>query len=206
MSAEPTPDYLDDWDDLSDPAADLRRRFTVDEYEYMGQVAILKDDDRVELLDGEIVNMTPIGPVHAGAVTRIAELFFRRLAGRALVIVQNPLRLAPHSEPQPDIVIARRRDDYYQLGHPTAEDVLLVIEVGDSSLRLDRKVKVPLYASANVPELWLVNCAGVTVTTYAEPEVGAYGVIRTARVNETLIPRMLPDLEITVREIFGITK
>ncbi|MGH8934405.1 MAG: Uma2 family endonuclease [Egibacteraceae bacterium] len=189
MSAEPTPE--------------LRWRFTVDEYERMGQVGIFGEDDRVELLDGEIVNMTPIGPLHAGTVNYLAELLFRRPAGRAIVIVQNPLRLAPYSEPQPDIVVARRRDDYYRLGHPTAGDILLAIEVSDSSLRTDRKIKVPLYAYAGVPELWLADLAGRAVTVHTEPRNGAYAQVRTAHPGESLTPCMIPDLTVAVSEIFG---
>jgi len=185
---------------------ELRWRFTVDEYERMGQVGIFNDDDRVELLDGEIVNMTPIGPVHAGAINRVAELLFQRLAGHAMVIVQNPLRLAPYSEPQPDIVVARRRDDYYQLGHPTADDVWLVIEVADSSLHLDRTIKVPLYAYARISEVWLIDLAGRAVTAYTEPDDGGYGAVRIARPGDSLTPCMIPDLTITVSEIFGTAK
>lgn len=188
------------------PTTEDRWLFTVDEYERMGQAAIIKDGARVELLDGEIVKMTPIGPAHAGAVNYLAELVIRHLAGRAIVIVQNPLRLAPYSEPQPDIVVARRRDDYYRLAHPTAEDALLVIEVAESSLRTDRKDKTELYAYAHVPELWLANLAAREVTSYTEPEVGAYGVVRTARPGESLTPYLIPNLSIAVDEIFGVAK
>ncbi len=123
----------------ADPMADLRWRFTVEDYERMGEIGIFDPADRVELLDGEIVVMSPIGPKHAGVVNRIAAHLFRRLDGRATVIVQNPLRLLPSSEPQPDLIVARFRRDFYQGAHPTADDVQLVIEVADSSLRTDAR-------------------------------------------------------------------
>ncbi len=188
------------------PTAEDRWRFTVDEYERMGQAGIIKDGARVELLDGEIVNMTPIGPVHAGAINRLTRLLVRRLGDSAIVSVQNPLRLAPYSEPQPDIVVARPRADFYQLAHPTPDDVLLVIEVAESSLRTDRKDKTELYAYSHVPELWLANLAAREVTSYTEPEVGAYGVVRTARPGESLTPYLIPSLSIAVDEIFGVAK
>jgi Uma2 family endonuclease len=106
-----------------------RWRFTVEDYERMGRAGILGEDDRVELLQGEIVAMARIGRVHAGVVDRLYHMLVRRLAGRASVRGQNPLRLAPHSEPQPDLVVVRSRHDYYQLAHPVPDDVLLVIEV-----------------------------------------------------------------------------
>ncbi len=110
----------------------------------MGQVGIVDDDDRVELLDGEIVAMSPIEPKHASIVNRVNQLLIQKLAGLAIVMVQNPFRLLPRSEPQPDFILARARRDFYAAAHPTAEDVFLVIEVADATLRKDRTVKVPI--------------------------------------------------------------
>jgi Uma2 family endonuclease len=187
----------------ADPMVELRRRFTVEEYERMGEVGIFDPADRVELLDGEIVTMSPIGPKYAGVVNRIAACLFRSLDDRATVIVQNPLRLLPRSEPQPDLVVARFRRDFYQSAHPTAEDVLLVIEVADSSLRTDRAVKLPIYARQGIGEVWIVDLAADVVHVHTDPVHGAYREVCTVRSGETLKPRMVPDLELTIGEILG---
>ncbi|MDQ3152407.1 MAG: Uma2 family endonuclease, partial [Actinomycetota bacterium] len=179
------------------------RRFAVEEYERMGEVGIFDPADRVELLDGEIVTMSPIGPKHAGVVNRIAAHLFRRLDGRATVIVQNPLRLLPRSEPQPDLVVASFRRDFYQSAHPTAEDVLLVIEVADSSLRIDRAIKLPIYARQSIVEVWIVDLAANVVHVHTDPVDGAYREVRTLRSGETLMPRAVPDLKLTVDELLG---
>ena len=126
--------------------ADVRRyRFTVDEFARMGEAGIFTAEDRVELLDGEIVAMTPIGALHAGLVSRLNELIVTCLAGNAYVGIQNPVRLDHHTEPQPDLVVARRRTSFYTDRHPEPGDIFLVIEVADSSLRYDRLEKVPRY-------------------------------------------------------------
>src|SRR6184192_4545534 len=136
------------------------RRFSVDEYDRMGRAGVFHEDDRMELLDGQIVEMSPIGPGHAGCVRALTSLLTRLVAGRALVSVQNPVRLGEHSEPQPDVALLVPRADAYRTAHPQPKDVLLVIEVADASLEHDRDVKVPLYAAAGVPEVWLVNLRG----------------------------------------------
>ena len=138
---------------VADPTVDLRRRFTVEEYERMGQVGILGEDDRVELLDGEIVAVSPTGPKHASVVDVLTEQLYARLLGRVAIRVQNPVRLLPRSEPEPDVVVARRRRDAYRSSHPTAEDVLLVVEVADSPLVSDRAVELPIYARQGIAEV-----------------------------------------------------
>jgi len=185
----------------ADPMVDLRRRFTVDEYERMGEVGILDPDERVELLDGEIVAMSPIGPRHANVVDAVAEEFILRLDRRATVRVQNPVRLLPRSEPQPDIVVARRRS--YRDSHPTAADILLVVEVADSSLHTDRAIKIPIYARQGVVEVWIADLAAEAVHVYADPADGRYGTVRTAVRGEVLTPVAVPDLELAVDAILG---
>ena len=130
------------------------RRFTVDEYYRMGRAGVFHEDDRVELLDGLIVDMSHIGPGHAGCVTALTGLLLPILAGRALVSVQNPVRLGEHSEPQPDVSLLVPRAEAYRTAHPQPEDVLLLIEVADSSLEHDRDVKVPLYAASGWRKFW----------------------------------------------------
>lgn len=137
----------------------MKRRFTVREYYRMAQAGILTKDDRVELLEGEIVEMAPIGPRYAGAVDRLTELFVRNFAGAALTRVQNPIHLDEHTEPQPDLALLRPRADFYTTGHPTPEDILLVVEIAETSADVDRDVKMPLYARSGIPEAWLVDLA-----------------------------------------------
>src|SRR5262247_3069789 len=140
-------------------AVALRRyRFTVDEYERLAQARVLTQTDRVELLDGEIVEMTPIGDRHASVVARLTSLFSKYLGDRSIVWVQNPIQLrVVRSMPQPDVVLVRPRADFYAAGKPGPDDVLLLIEVMDTSAESDRGVKLPLYARAGIPEAWLLD-------------------------------------------------
>ena len=149
-----------------------RRRFTVDEFARMGEAGIFTEDDRVELIGGEILEMTPVGPPHAWIVNRLAELIMTRLGSGAYVSIQNPLRLGRDTEPQPDLVVARRSGAYARR-HPEPGDVLLVVEAADSSLRYDRLEKIPRYGGAGVPETWLVDIAAGTVTAYTDPAAGS---------------------------------
>ena len=132
------------------------RRFTVDEYYRMAGAGILHEDDRVELIEGEIVEMPPIGSYHAGEVDWLAQLLVRRLAGHAIVRGQNPIHLSVYSEPQPDITLLRPRADFYTTSHPTPEDILLVIEVADTSVAYDREIKAPLYSRAGIIDVLVV--------------------------------------------------
>src|SRR5687768_14286477 len=129
-----------------------RHRFTVDEYHRMAEAGILNEDDRVELIRGEIVQMTPIGSRHASCVARLNDLLIGHLRGRAVLWPQNPLTILPDSEPQPDVVLLRYRDDFYRNALPGPEDVALLIEIADTSLRYDQRLKAPLYAEADVAE------------------------------------------------------
>lgn len=179
-------------------------RFTVDEYERMVEVGILDADSRVELLDGEIVEMSPIKPLHASVTDRMNRLLVLRLGETALVRVANPLRLVPRSEPEPDLNVVRYRCDYYAEAHPTAADTFVVIEVSDSSLRMDLRVKIPIYAQQGIPEVWVVDIDGKRILVHTEPIDGGYRKVRTAHVGDVLTPLELPKLNITVKEIFGV--
>jgi Uma2 family endonuclease len=178
-----------------------RYRFTVEEYERLGEAGILAEDARVELLDGEIVEMTPIGPFHAGHVNRLNRLLTRALGDRALISVQNPLRLVPRSEPEPDLLLLRPRADDYATAHPTPADVLLLIEVADSSRVVDRSVKLPLYAAAEVPAVWLVDLIDGVIDCYEEPAAGAYRVERRAGSGAMATAATLPGLALPVDAI-----
>ena len=180
-----------------------RHRFTVEDFAHMGEAGIFAADDRVELIDGEIREMTPIGPSHAGLVGRLAELLINRLTGTANVRIQNPIRLGRYTEPQPDLVVARRRDDYYAGHHPEADDVHLVIEVADSSLLYDREEKAPRYAAAGIPEAWLVDASGETVTACTEPGPSGFGEERLLRRGEEVVSAAVTGLRLPVDVIFG---
>jgi Uma2 family endonuclease len=148
-----------------------KHHFTIAEYYKMGEDGILSDSygcgsRRTELINGEIIEMSPIGRLHAGCVNRLTNIFASRLSGLAIIATQNPVLLNNNSEPQPDLAILRYRQDFYSLAHPTPDDVLLIIEVSDSTLKFDREVKVPLYASEGIVEIWIVNLQDQVVERY----------------------------------------
>jgi Uma2 family endonuclease len=179
-------------------APPVRRPFTVAEYDRLIAAGILQEDERVELIDGEIVEMAPISIRHAARVNVLSALFLRRVGDRAIVSVQNPIRLGERSEPQPDVTLLRRRADHYASALPTAADILLLIEVADSSLEYDRTVKLPLYAQAGIPEVWIVSLTGNHIEVYTQPEQGAYTHAQRAAHGETLTATTLPDLRVAV--------
>jgi Uma2 family endonuclease len=176
-------------------------RWTVDDYYRMGEVGLLDPDARTELLDGEIVDMPPTGPVHAGLIERLADLIEPRCAGQAQVRTQNPVRLSQHSEPVPDLALVRPRQDYYLGGHPMPADVLLLIEIADSTRRRDQRRKIPLYAAAGIPEVWLVDVRRSRIGVYRDPQHGRYGDPGHALRGATLTPRRLPALDVLADEL-----
>jgi Uma2 family endonuclease len=180
-----------------------KRRFTVGEYHQMAQAGILTEDDRVELIDGEIVEMTPIGGPHAGCVNRLTRLFSQGLGDAAVVSVQNPVHLDEHTEPQPDVALLHPRPDFYASAHPTPEDILLLVEVAETSAELDRRVKVPLYARSGIPELWLVDLTQETIAVYRDPTPDGYRTSWTVRRGDRLAPLAFPDREFAVADILG---
>ncbi|MFQ5341468.1 MAG: Uma2 family endonuclease [Anaerolineae bacterium] len=180
-----------------------RRLFTVDEYYQMAEAGIFSEDDRVELIEGEIVEMSPIGSRHAACVNRLNGLFTRRMEGNAVVSVQNPIRLSEFSEPEPDLVLLRPRADFYAEAHPEPEDVLLVVEVAETSAGSDRTVEVPAYARAGVLEVWLIDLADETIEIYREPSPKGYGEIRHAWRGDQLSPQAFPDEQFSVDDVLG---
>jgi Uma2 family endonuclease len=151
-----------------------RHRLTVEEYHRMGETGVLAPDARVELIEGEIIDMAPIGSRHASVVNRLNDLLTLAVRGRAIVQVQGPVRLSDRSEPEPDLALLKPRADYYRDALPTAADVLLVIEVADSTQRYDRTVKAPLYARHGISELWVVDLENALVHVYRRPESDTY--------------------------------
>jgi Uma2 family endonuclease len=176
---------------------------TADEYEQMGRAGIFHADVRLELIEGEIYEMSPIGSPHAACVKRLSALL-NRLFGRKLIIgTQDPVRLNDFSEPQPDIALLRWRDDFYNNAHPTPSDVLLIIEVADTTLETDRKVKIPLYAKAGIPEAWVVNLSEECIELYAEPIGGAYQISKRFARGEAIQSHGIEKLSENVSDILG---
>ena len=176
-----------------------RRRFTVEEYCAMAEAGILAEDERVELLDGEIFVMPPIGPPHEDGTTRLSRALILRLGDRAWVRVQNSVRLNDYGLPEPDIAVVRFRDDYHR-NRPTPADVLLVIEVADSSLRRDRELKLPHYAAAGIPEVWIANVPARQVEAFHDPVNGVYQSRRIVPADGQISPIAFPDVVLTVGE------
>lgn len=179
----------------SEPAT---RLFTVDEYYRMAEAGILGEGDRVELLDGRIVEMSPIGSRHAACVGRLTRLMAAVPEERALLRVQSPVRLGKLSEPQPDLCLLKPRADYYADGHPGPDDVLLLVEVADTSLSFDRDKKLPLYNRARIGEVWLFDLREGQVQVYRQPSGEGYLFSRTAGPDDMLTPRALPGLAVSV--------
>ena len=180
-----------------------RRLFTVGEYYAMASAGVLADGERVELVDGEIMAMSPIGDEHSASVDLAAHLLGPPAAGRANVRIQNHLRLDERNQPEPDIALVKWRDDFYRHRAPGANDVLLLIEVSDSSLSYDRNVKLALYARFLIPEVWLANILARAVEAYSEPVDGKYATTRVYRSSETISPAALPDIALPVSELVG---
>jgi Uma2 family endonuclease len=180
-----------------------RWRFTVDEYHRMGEAGVLSEDDRVELLDGEIVRMSPIGTPHASTVARLDALFQRRLGSRATVWAQNPVVLDRYSEPQPDLCVLHARADFYATGKPRPRDVLLAIEVMDSSRGYDRTLKLPLYARAELREVWLVDLKAQAIEVYTRPALRGYRAQTTVGRGRVLSPLAFPRVRFRTSEILG---
>ncbi len=178
-------------------------RFTAEEYHCIGEVGILPPDVRVELVDGEIQRMPPIYPPHASIVKRLNSLLAVRLEGIALVGVQDPIQLDDYNEPQPDVTVLRFRDDYYARRHPMPADVLLAIEVADSSLSYDRDEKMPLYGRAGIPEAWLVDVRSGTITVFTEPHAGGYGNQRMLSRGQEIVSESVENLLLQVDEVLG---
>ena len=179
-------------------------RFTAKDFHRMVGAGILREDDRVELLHGEIVDMPPIGPGHAAGVNRLLNAFLPLQGERkAIISVQNPIHLGEHSEPQPDLALLKPRPDFYAQGHPTPQEVLLVVEVMESSVGYDREVKVPLYARFGIPETWLVDVERGLIEVYREPGSEGYRQVHTLRRGERLSPEAFPQFILTVDDVFG---
>jgi Uma2 family endonuclease len=178
-----------------------QHRFNVQEYYRMAETGVLKPDARVELLDGKIIDMSPIGPFHGGLVNRLIRIFTKLSNGRWLESAQNPLRLDEHSEPEPDFMLLKPSADDYTRRHPEPEDVFLLIEVADASLDYDREEKLPAYGRAGIPELWIINLRDQTIEIYREPHFTGYGSKTILRASDKATPQAFPDAIVDVAEL-----
>ncbi len=177
------------------------RKFTVEEYYKLAEVGILSEDDPVELIEGEIVMKSPISSRHAACVDRLTRLFSLKVEDRAIVRVQNPVHLSRHSEPEPDISLLKPRDDFYSSKHPTPEDVLLIVEVAETSLQYGRDVKLPLYARHGIPEVWLIDLESVRIEIHSDPEGERYKGVKVVKRGDRLPLTGLPGVELAAEEI-----
>ena len=179
-----------------------RRPFTVTDYARMRETGILKEDDRVELIDGEVRLMSPIGPLHAAIVNRLTAFISRHAGDTVILSVQNPIQLHDYSEPQPDLTLLQPRDDFYAHAHPRPDDVLLVIEIADTSIEYDRDEKIPHYAEAGIAESWLIDVNNRTIEQYTQPRNGGYRNKLIVAYDEVIIAQTIPQLQIPVERIF----
>lgn len=187
--------------EVRERAAMPYHRWSVEEYHQMALSGLLDETDRVELIEGELIDMAPIGSKHAFRVDGIARALQLAVGRTYLVRVQNPLSLGEHSEPQPDIAVVK--DKSYADSHPVAEDVLLVVEVSDTTLQYDRDVKLSLYARHGIPEVWLLDVNAGELTIHREPDAGQYRLIRKPATTDTVAPTLVPGVTLRLAEITG---
>ncbi len=181
----------------------LRHRLTVSDYHKMGAAGILSEATRVELIEGALIDMAPIGIQHAGKIKRIIRLFAQAIGERAIIDAQNPVILDNYSEPRPDITLLRSSPDFYETAHPRPEDVLLLIEVADTAVRYDREVKIPLYARSRIAEAWLLDLPQQQLEIYLEPSIDGYRKILRPGPDERITLSQLPETMIQVADLFS---
>jgi Uma2 family endonuclease len=180
-----------------------RRLFTVEEYHRMAETDILGADERVELIEGEVYEMAPIGPRHAGCVINVNRLLVTRLGDRAVIAPQNPLVIPPRSEPQPDLLVLRPRAVSYSRELPASRDVLLAVEVADTTVRFDRLVKTRLYARTGIPELWLCLASDGAVEVHRDPGADGYASVTRHGADGFVSPQAFPEIRFAVADFFA---
>jgi Uma2 family endonuclease len=183
------------------PAEIKRHRFTAEEYHKMVEVGLLREDARVELIGGEIVEMSPIGWLHAGCVNRLTKALVRLVGDRYEVSVQNPIALGEGDEPQPDLALAKEDPNRRRL--PGSEDVMLVVEVSDTTLAYDKNVKLPLYAGAGIPEVWIVDLQGRKAEIHTNPGPGGYRSIHEVGPGQQIRAATVEGLSLPVDDVLG---
>ncbi len=180
-----------------------RHHFTAEQYRRMGELGVLPANKNFELIEGEIIEMSPIGSRHAACVDMMSTILNRQVGDDVIVRVQNPILLDDDSEPQPDIALLRFRADFYRESHPTPADVLLVIEVADATLDTDRRMKLPLYARAGIPEVVILNVKDEQLEHHTDPRDGIYRVTRIFKRGERFASSAVPGVAFDVSAVLG---
>jgi Uma2 family endonuclease len=180
----------------------LTHKFTTQQYHLMHEAGVFAEGDRFELINGELSKMSPIGLKHALCVARLTKRFELKLGDRTMIWAQNPILLDGNSQPQPDLAILKLRDDFYEEGLPTPSDILLIIEVSDSTTSYDRDIKMPLYAAAGIPEMWLFDINKKAIEGYSLPSSSGYKQMRRYEENDTLAMLAFPDVIFNWEELF----
>ena len=180
----------------------IRHRFSVADFYRMAEAGILREDQRVELIEGELCDMMPIGEFHAGAVDILTLLFVEQCRRRFQPRIQNPLQIDDYGMVQPDVVLLKPRSDHYLSRAPRPEDALLVVEVADTSLDYDQHEKLPRYARAGIEEAWIVNVPAKQIEVYREPDYLNYGATTILKPGQSASPAAFPDISIGVSELF----
>ncbi len=181
----------------------IKHKFTVDDYSKMAEIGVFKAGDRIELIRGEIIEISPIGTRHAACVRRLQLLLSEKVGKRALCDTQNPIQLGNNSQPQPDVTLLQPRDDFYATQHPQPQDILLLVEVADTTLEGDRTIKIPLYAEHNITEVWLVNLPENCLEVYRQPTETGYQIISQFYPGDTLSLQTFPDITLNVNQILS---
>lgn len=179
----------------------LTKKFTVETYEKMIKGEIFTPQDKVELINGEIVEMSPIGLKHATTVIRLTNLFPLFFQDKALVSVQNSIILNDYSQPEPDLVLLKNREDFYEQKRPSSEDIFLLIEVSDSTLKYDQEIKLPLYAENHIQETWIINLNNSSIEVYRQPENNFYQQQKILTKKDKISCLAFPEIEINIGKL-----
>jgi len=179
-----------------------KHRLSVADFLHMGEAGILREDDRIELIEGELIDMAPIGSRHVSAVAVLGKLLTLAAGDNALVTSQSPVVLNDNTQPQPDLLLLKRRDDYYASSLPEPDDVLLLVEVADTTLLFDRNIKIPLYAKNGIPEVWLINLNDSTIEIHREPSAEGYKLILRPSREDAISPAHFASFSFQPKKLF----
>lgn len=180
------------------------KRFRVEDFRKMTQAGILPEESGWEIIDGYLIDKMTIGSKHAGTVKRLDEIIRDRIGKAVIVSIQDPIHLDDYNEPEPDVALLKRRSDFYAQSHPSPQDVLLLVEVFDSTIEYDREIKKVIYAKAGIREFWLVNLLNNTVEVYSQPKNGNYHLARILESGETVEATAVENLKMQIDEILGL--
>ncbi|NJO18081.1 MAG: Uma2 family endonuclease [Thioploca sp.] len=187
---------------MNDVPTLLRHKLQITQFHQMRVAGIFRSEDRIELLEGELIDMPPIGPAHSGKTNQLSRLLLQAVGNTAIVSVQNPVMLSEDSESQPDLAILRWREDFYATTHPQPQDILLIVEIADTTASVDRTYKIPLYAQYNIPEVWLLDLQKRQLEIYRQPEADHYRYILIPKRDETVDLLLLPNITLELKAMW----